>query len=390
MASIRKHPLSPFWHACFTLPDGTRTQRSTGTWNRHKAQRIALEFEQAAREASAGRFIESRARKTIADICALASEDAGTLGSSTANDFLDAWLARKSLEAGENTHAKYSSVVAQFKTFLGGRLKRDISTVTAADIARFRDDLAARVSIGTVNVALKIVRSAFAQARRDGLINVNEAERVPTLKRRSDRFERRPFTLEELKRIIEAADDEWRGMILFGLYTGQRLGDIASLTWQNVDLQRQELRLLTEKTGRRQIIPLAPPLLRYAEALPSSDRADAPLFPRAAGIVQRLGRASQLSNQFYDLLASAGLARKKTHQAKPGEEKGRSARRELNPLSFHALRHTATSLLKNAGVSESVAMEFIGHDSASVSRNYTHIDPATLKAAAAKLPDVTR
>ncbi len=33
-------------------------------------------------------------------------------------------------------------------------------------------------------------------------------------------------------------------------------------------------------------------------------------------------------------------------------------------------------------------MEFVGHDSNSVSRQYTHIDTATLKEAAAKLPDV--
>ena len=77
-------------------------------------------------------------------------------------------------------------------------------------------------------------------------VNVNEAERVTLLKRR-DRFERRPFTIDELKRILKVADDEWRGMILFGLYTGQRLGDIATLTWQNLDLQRAELRLVTTK-----------------------------------------------------------------------------------------------------------------------------------------------
>jgi integrase len=27
---------------------------------------------------------------------------------------------------------------------------------------------------------------------------------------------------------------EWRSMILFGLYSGQRLGDIAKLTWANI------------------------------------------------------------------------------------------------------------------------------------------------------------
>jgi integrase len=46
--------------------------------------------------------------------------------------------------------------------------------------------------------------------------------------------------------------------------------------------------------------------------------------------------------------------------------------------------------LKAAGVSDAVAMEFVGHDSANVSRQYTHIPTETLKQAAAKLPDITK
>ena len=59
----------------------------------------------------------------------------------------------------------------------------------------------------------------------------------------------------------EEATSEWEGMILFGLYTGQRLGDLATLRWNHIDLQREELRLQTNKTGRSVTIPLAAPLL---------------------------------------------------------------------------------------------------------------------------------
>jgi integrase len=54
------------------------------------------------------------------------------------------------------------------------------------------------------------------------------------------------------------------------------------------------------------------------------------------------------------------------------------------------LRHTATSLLKNAGVSDVIARDIIGHDSAAVSANYTHIDQETKRVALDKLPDVTQ
>jgi hypothetical protein len=45
--------------------------------------------------------------------------------------------------------------------------------------------------------------------------------------------------------------------------------------------------------------------------------------------------------------------------------------------------------LKRAGASDVVAREIIGHESAAVSRTYTHIDVATLRNAIDKLPDIT-
>lgn len=383
MASLRRLPNSPYWIACFSLPDGRRTQRSTGTTDKREAQRIANQFDDAARDARAGKLTEVRARKTIADIFALANSDA--LPSSTTKDFFESWLKRKEIEAGQKTHARYSAVVSDLLEFLGGRANLDIAHISAKEITRFRDTLARRLTPGTVNVSLKVIRAALAQARRDGLLDVNEAERVTLLKNQRV-FERRPFSLPELKRVLAAANDEWRGLILTGLYTGLRLSDVATLTWASVDLQTGELSLVTSKTGRRQILPLAKPLLRHFESLPAGDNPTAPLFPDAYAARQRSQYGGTLSNQFYEILVAAGLAKPRSHQS---TGKGRDAKRNLGGLSFHCLRHTATSLLKNAGVSDVIARDIIGHDSAAVSANYTHIDQETKRSALDKLPDVT-
>jgi Mn-dependent DtxR family transcriptional regulator len=45
-------------------------------------------------------------------------------------------------------------------------------------------------------------------------------------------------------------------------------------------------------------------------------------------------------------------------------------------------------LLKNAGVSEAVARDIIGHDSEQMSRHYTHIEDAAKREALDKLPDL--
>lgn len=382
MASLRRVPRSPYWIACFTLPDGTRTNRSTGTADRRQAQRIANDFEDAADEAKAGRLTESRARKTIADIFAIGNKD--TLPSASAKDYFESWLKRKELEAGDTTHARYAVICKQFLDYLGPKAKRDLLQLTAKEFVGFRDFQAAKLSANSVNICLKVLRAAMAQAVRDGLIDTNEASRVSLLKR-EDKFQRRPFTIPELRRILEVADEEWRGLILFGLYTGQRLGDLTILTWQNLDLARRELRLSTEKTGRRQIIPLSKQLVKYIESLPAGDDPKAPLFPRAFLAATDGTTSGRNSKQFNAILVQCGLAPAQTHQS---TGKGRSARRVQNELSFHCLRHTATSLLKNAGVSEVVARDIIGHDSAAVSANYTHVDEDTKRKAVDLLPDI--
>jgi hypothetical protein len=203
MASLRRLSNSPFWIACFTLPDGRRTNRSTGTKDKRQAQRIAAQYEDAAREARNGRFVEARARKAIADIFALANKD--TLASSTIENFIQSWLKRKELEAGASTHVRYAAIMEDLREFLGARTKLDIAHLTVREISQFRDALAKRRTPGSITVSLKVVRSALAQARREGLVNTNEAKRVSLLKNRRV-VERRPFTVmvEQRKEVSSA------------------------------------------------------------------------------------------------------------------------------------------------------------------------------------------
>ena len=380
MASIWKHPKSKYWSACFTLPNGRRTKRSTKEVNRKKAQTIAEKWGDAARR----KLTEAQARRVLSDIYEKINEK--SLPTSTLRDFIARWLTTKNIEVSDLTFSKYAGTVRDFLEFIGPRADQDISSITTADISAFRDNAAKKNTAVTANGKLKIIRVAFKAAWRDGLIADDPAAKTVIIKRREAKIERRPFTLAELKRILEVADQEWKGMLLVGLYTGQRLRDVANLTWYNVDLIRNELRLSTQKTGRRQIIPLAKPLKEWIETRPSSDDPKTPLFPRAFGTLKRGINISTLSHQFYELLVASGLARPRT---KKSTGKGRSAKRNVNEISFHCLRHTATSLFKNAEVSEAVAMDIIGHESKIISANYTHIEDEAKRKALDSLPDIT-
>jgi len=61
--------------------------------------------------------------------------------------------------------------------------------------------------------------------------------------------------------------------------------------------------------------------------------------------------------------------------ARPRKRK-REKKGEVNQLTFHSLRHAAVTWLRAAGVTETLAMELIGHDSVSVDRSYVHTSPA--------------
>ena len=378
MASIHRRKRSPYWWAAFYLPDGRRAYRSTKVTSRRKALEIALSYTKAAEQGKAGRLTEQNARRIIADIFQVANAD--KLPTVSVKKYLADWMARKELELADGSVPEYKTTVEGFVKFMGAGAVKPVDAVTAVDAVRFRDHLVGRVAGATVNKKIKLLRVAWNNAIRDGIAQENVFSRVDMVRVRHK--QRRAFTIAEVKRILTAAGDEWRGMILMGLYTGQRLSDVANLTWSQVDLPAAEIRFTTKKTGRHMVIPMARPLLDYFLTRPASDDLRAPVFPRAHGMP-----SNTLSHHFTNLLDDVGLISKpETHK---GVGKGRAAKRDVGGLSFHCLRHTATSLLKNAGVSDVVAREIIGHDSEAVSRIYTHIETDTLRQAVARLPDIT-
>jgi len=381
MAFLRKLPRSPFWIAGFSLPDGRRTQRSTKCKDRKLALKIANEWEEAANK----RIVESQFRRVCSDI----HEDIhGTRLSSPAfQEYTHQWLSRKKGETAPVTFVAYKGAVESFITFLVDKASEPIHYVTTTQISRWRDTAASKATPRTANNKLKILRVLFQSAWREGLISDNPAAKVASLKTKEGK--RRPFTLTELKTITATASVEWKGMILFGLYTGQRLSDIASLTWANIDLTKQEVRIVTNKTGRRQVIPLLDTLMIYLNEIEVTDVPDAPLFPEAFKLANKTGGISQLSKEFYNLLLSVQLVKERPSQ-RVSSGTGRDGKREHSHLSFHSLRHTATSMLKDAGASEAVTRDIIGHESAEISRHYTHVDEKSKRAALNLLPDITK
>ena len=382
MGSLHRRKDTKYWHAAWYGPDGRLIFRSTKCTDKADAAQVLATWEKVSNRAKAGMLTEEQVRRVAADMFFRATGD--TVDRRTVKEFLDGWAKRKELEIADSSAVVYKNAGEGFMESIGKRSEKDVSLVTPAQVTAWRDKLAARLAAGTVNKQLKILRGAWSQAMRERLVTFNPFAAVSTVKdKKTFGNTRRAFTLDEIRRIIQTATGEWRGIILFGLYTGQRLSDITGLAWNQIDTAEGVVRFVTSKTGLVLAQPMHDVLIDWIGTTNAPKSPNAPVFPEANACT-----VSQNSKAFAKILVSAGLRKElPDHNA---HKQGRNFRREASEVTFHCLRHTATSLLKNAGVSDAVAMEIIGHKTAAISRTYTHIEDKTKKRAIDALPDVTK
>ena len=165
--------------------------------------------------------------------------------------------------------------------------------------------------------------------------------------------------------IDKASTDEWKGLILVAAHTGLRMGDVVSLTRDNVE--GNDIIIRPSKTARSKTsvrIPMTPPVTAWVASRKKV------FFP----VLRKKTKATHSTN-FTNLMVRAGVARK---VKLPG---GIEASR-----SFHSLRHSFTSWLAEADVHSDIRRKLTGHKSAGVHDQYTHHDES-LARAIEELPD---
>jgi integrase len=381
MASIFLKPKSPYWFASFKDHQGRWRNKSTRSTNKTQARKIAETFERvAARRLGAQKAAEA-IRELYHELSGVEAPKA------SASEFCRDWLRAKAKEKlSPTTILAYENTAHQFLGALGERAGEDISNLERTDIVSFRNHLSERLSVETVNKHLKIVRMILKSAKNDGFLLEDPSQGVKLLKGSGGARLRRALGVDELRKILELADPEWQSLIKLGIYTGQRLGDLAGLSWNDVLLSEGVIRIWSRKTNRKIEIPIVGPLHEHLLELHGRNGSARFLHPGAAAKMRaRRGKTNSLSNDFIALLIEAGLREKSPHQARGI---GRSGARTPSDLSFHSLRHSAVSMLKHAGVPDAVVMELVGHESAAMSARYTHTGVQQLAEAIQKLPSL--
>jgi len=335
---------------------------------------FALECERAEKLAGAGTLTEAQARSILNGILERAATGE-TLRSPSIADFFREWLAGKAATKAGGTSARYAKSVKEFLDHLGDHARKPLSSLAPRHLESF---VAMRCNAGlspsTVTLDAKVLRTALNKARRQGLISTNPAEAVDLPA--NDSVERGAFTPAEVKMLVDIADGEWKTLILLAYYTGARLSDCCRMEWQSVDLAAAVLTYTQGKTGNPVVMPLHPELDAELNRLASLDDPQKFIMPGMAD--KGPGGRHGLSESFKNIMRKAGV------DSQPVERE--VGVRTLSRRSFHALRHSFTSALANAGVAPELRMKLTGHTTEAVHRGYTHHEMETLRAAIAKLP----
>lgn len=237
-----------------------------------------------------------------------------------------------------------------------GNLRLD--RVGQADIESFKARKRKEgLSPKTINNALTVLRTLFAVAVEQEVLQ--HAPRVKLLKAEKPEFDF--LTFEEAERLIAAAEPSWRAMVLVGLHTGLRRGELIALQWDAVDLVAGRLVVKrnvwrghfgSPKGGRSREVPLNAVAL---DALKVHRHLRGPF-------VFCDDQGAFLKN---DTCRNAILRASK--------------RAGLRPIGWHTLRHSFASHLVMRGVPLKAVQELLGHASIEMTMRYAHLSPDVKK-----------
>jgi len=209
----------------------------------------------------------------------------------------------------------------------------------------------------TVNMEIQTLRTIFGLAVKWEYIKKNPVDGVPHLKV-DDAKQPRFLTMVEARKLLTESTEVSRQLhdIFFTLlYTGMRKGELLNLTWNDVDLKRDKIKIQNKdfwkpKTGQREIS----------------------MHDAVRTLLLRLKRENNGKNQFvfHDM---------------DGGKLVRKLRRDFMEITkscgfpdvtkLHSLRHTFGSQLVMAGVDLATVQQEMGHADISTTMIYSHLTP---------------
>ncbi|HDR9512159.1 site-specific integrase [Burkholderia cepacia] len=227
-----------------------------------------------------------------------------------------------------------------------------LANLTPPVFAQWRDRRLRTVSGSTVNRELNLLHHVLEVARKDWGIAMS-ANPVSDVRRpRSNPGRERRLSIPEQAMLLYECRQSrswWLAPIVeLAIHTGMRQGEVRSLLWENIDLDRQVavLPAAATKTLTLRGVPLNSRSVAVLSSLPGARRG--PVFPGVTRDAVKLA--------FKRARVRAGLA----------------------DFRFHDTRHEATSRLFELGLNPVEVAAVTGHKTQAMLARYTHLQASEL------------
>jgi len=211
---------------------------------------------------------------------------------------------------------------------------------------------AIRANRASANRVLTILRAALNQAFRDGKAASDIPWRTVQPFRGVDAPRLRYFTKDEVTRLVNAAQGDFRDLVLAALHTGCRFSELSRLRAGDFNPDSGSIFVGQSKSGKARHVVLTDEGWQFFAALTVGRPGDALM------LTLKGGQPWRASNQFRPMAEACKVT-------------------SITGGSFHILRHTAASHLVMAGVPLNVVAQNLGHgDTRMTERHYSHLAPS--------------
>jgi integrase len=228
----------------------------------------------------------------------------------------------------------------------------NIDKITGEVVAQYRDERLKQVSANTVRLELAFLSVVFEQSRKEWGFAVNNPVRQIRMPKPGKPRQRRLEAGEEealLHACKESGAHYLQTFVILAIETGMRFGELAGVTWVNVNLEKRTIYLPDTKNGSPRTVPLSTRALNAIQTQPRS--IDGRLF---------LAKSGSIRSAFL-------IALKKAQGSQPDSKKF------LRELRFHDLRHEAVTRLFEKGLNPIEVGMVSGHKTLSMLQRYTHL-----------------
>lgn len=223
-----------------------------------------------------------------------------------------------------------------------------LDEITGRDIEGYKTQMFADgCSPYTINLNRRFLKQMFDLAMDWGLVQQHPLAKVARLR---EPMSQRTLSPQEEAQLLEACRDRFRAVVILGLDTGLRVGDLLALRWRDIDLRQRLIRVPPREASRN----TRRPKTEQARLVGMTTR----VFDLLSQLWQDDAEALVVTYAYSSIDSLFGQAVK---------------RAGIAHMRFHDLRHSFGTRLVQADVQLEKVRQVMGHARIQTTQRYVHL-----------------